>query len=77
VRGSKERDVYPKLCAFRVAPRLQGSLMLHDRGPSRSPTVHRPAFRGASRWFFPRSACPNNSAWARKDGDGADELGLH
>ena len=40
------------------------SYLLH-RGPSLSPTVHRPALRGASRWFLPRSACPNNSAWAR------------
>ena len=40
------------------------SRILH-RGPSLSPTVHRPALRGASRWFLPRSACPNNSAWVR------------
>ena len=40
------------------------SRVLH-RGPSLSPTVHRPALRGASRWFLPRSACPNNSAWVR------------
>ena len=40
------------------------SRVLH-RGPSLSPTVHRPALRGASRWFLPRSACPNKSAWVR------------
>ena len=40
------------------------SHILH-RGPSLSPTVRRPALRGASRWFLPRSACPNNSAWVR------------
>jgi hypothetical protein len=47
------------------------------RGPSLSPTVHRPALRGASRWFLPRSACPNDSAWARMVTDGTDGLGLH
>ncbi len=31
------------------------SRVLH-RGPSLSPTVHRPALRGASRWFISRSA---------------------
>ena len=51
------------------------SYLLH-RGPSLSPTVHRPALRGASRWFLPRSACPNNSAWARMETGPTDELGL-
>ena len=40
------------------------SYILH-RGLSLSPTVHRPALRGASRWFLPRSACPDNPARAR------------
>ena len=49
-----------------IAPRVRASSYILLRGPSRSsPTVHRPALRGASRWFLPRSACPSNSVWAR------------
>ena len=52
------------VCVPRGSAFAGPSYLLH-RGPSLSPTVHRPALRGASRWFLPRSACPNNSAWAR------------
>ena len=52
------------VCVPRGSAFAGSSYLLH-RGPSLSPTVHRPALRGASRWFLPRSACPNNSAWAR------------
>ena len=63
----------PEVGATGAGPKRRNSLgsafagfsrVLH-RGPSLSPTVHRPALRGASRWFLPRSACPNNSAWVR------------
>ena len=54
--------------ATRLNPRgsaFAGFSHILHRGPSLSPTVRRPALRGASRWFLPRSACPNKSAWVR------------
>ena len=48
--------------------------ILH-RGPSLSPTVHRPVLRGASRWFLPRYRLPQQIG-VGEDGDGADEQGL-
>ena len=59
------------VCILRAAPRWQAPLLYRRtpgpseillRGPSLSPTVHRPALRGASRWFLPRSTCPNKHA---------------